>query len=124
MLFTGEYFLNNALALLGYSATKGNYSASERIGAKGTELINLVYSDLWHICGEGDFIRVESVKDVINLPPKALNDVFTYGLAMFLAQSEEDGEQQSFYASLYSQKRATLSRFDKIADVLPMGGGL
>ena len=117
MNYTGEYFLNNAMALLGYSL-------NERIGAKAVSLINLVYSDLWHICGEGEFEPLKSLKQRVNLPKRALDDVFVLGLAMFLAQSEEDTEQQSFYSYTYAQKRASLSKIDKITDVSPLGGVL
>ena len=105
------------MALLGYSL-------NERISAKSVSLINLVYSDLWHICGEGEFEPLKSVKQTLKLPERVLADVFVYGLAMFLAQSEEDTEQQSFYSFTYAQKRASLSKMDKITDVSYLGGVL
>ena len=37
---------------------------------------------------------------------RACIDILPYGAAMFLAQSEGDGDSQRLYAALYNQKRA------------------
>lgn len=136
--------LNDTLKILGYSNADGNIELTSRIRNSAVVTVNLVYADLWRICNtietndtipsvaeatapldtnKGSLYRefepIESLSDEIKLPPKALGDVFLYGLAMHIARSENDGDQQQFYATLYNSKRSGLTRFEKVTDVLP-----
>lgn len=116
---TGQEILKTATELLGYTNANNNLQLTSRITGKSVAILNLIYSDLWRICNEGEFIPIKTVQDDILLPERALNDVMPYGVAGFIAQSEEDGAQQQVWMNMYNQKRASLSRKESIQDVLP-----
>lgn len=118
---TGQTIIEQAARLLGYTAANGNLQLSARITNRALGIINSIYSDLWRICCEGDFVAAPTLLTEIKLPERALNDVFIYGAAMLMAQSESDGDSQQLYASIYNQKRSGLSRVTVITDVLPRG---
>ena len=114
---TGTEALNKSLTMLGYSNSNGNLVT--RLKERSLVLINLVYSDLWRIYKESDFKPLEKLSDKIDLPERALNDVFLYGLCMFLAQSESDADNQALWSRLYNQKRTSLSKRQKIVNTIP-----
>ena len=116
---TGQAMLKFATDLLGYSNANGNLQLSARITGKALVNLNLIYSDLWRICKDEEFIPLSNIHGEINLPERVLNDVMPYGVAMMIAQNESDGDQQQLYSVLYNQKRAALSRKDSIEDRLP-----
>ena len=111
--------LNDALKMLGYIDSNGNAELTGRLRNRAIVTVNLVYSDLWQIYGIGEFKPIESLGDEIDLPAKALGDVFLYGLAMHIARSENDGDQQQYFAALYNAKRAGLTQYDKVRNVIP-----
>ena len=97
---TANTLLNNALKMLGYSDSDGNTELTARLRNCATVTVNLVYSDLWHICNDGEFVPIKSLFDEIKLPGKATDEAFVYGLAMHIARSENDGDQQQMFAML------------------------
>lgn len=103
--------LNNALKLLGYTTADGNAELTGRIRNSAVVTVNLVYSDLWKIESKEPFEAIKSLDDEISLPQKAMGDVFLYGLAMHIARSENDGDQQQYFAHLYNAKRAGLTQY-------------
>ena len=111
--------LNIALKLLGYTENNGNVKLTQRIRNKAIVAINLVYADIWRMLGKENFKPISSTSEKIDLPADIINDVLVYGLCMNLAQSESDGDNQQFYASLYNKKRAGLGRIESYQDVLP-----
>lgn len=111
--------LNNALKMLGYSDSDGNVELTNRIRNGAITIINLVYEDLWRICETGDFEGIKSINDEIKLPLRALGEVFVYGLAMHIARSENDGDQQQYYVALYNSKRSGLSKYMSVKNILP-----
>lgn len=111
--------LNNALKMLGYSDSDGNVELTGRIRNSAVVIVNLVYGDLWRACNSGDFEPIKSLGDEIKLPQKALGDVFLYGLAMHIARSENDGDQQQYFAHLYNARRAGLTKYEKVKNVIP-----
>ncbi len=111
--------LNNALKMLGYSDSDGNVELTQRLRNRAIVTVNLVYGDLWRICNTGEFEPVKSLSDEIKLPQKATGDVFLYGLAMHIARSENDGDQQQYFAHLYNARRAGLTQYDKVKNVIP-----
>ena len=116
---TGQQMIEKSEILLGYTASNGNLQLSARITGKALMIVNQVYSDLWRICYDEAFIPLENIHSEIALPERVLNDVMPYGVAMFIAQSESDGEQQQMYSFLYNKKRAGLNRKEQIIDVMP-----
>ena len=111
--------LNNTLKLLGYSDSDGNVELTQRIRNNAIVVVNLVYSDLWKIFNGDEFVPIKSLEEEIKLPQIAFNDVFMYGLAMHIARSENDGDQQQYYAMLYNAKRAGLTQYDLVKNVIP-----
>lgn len=111
--------LNNTLKMLGYSDKDGNVELTSRIRNSAIVNINLVYSDLWRACKTEVFEPIKSLNDEIMLPKKALGDVFMYGLAMHIARSENDGDQQQYYTMLYNAKRAGMTGYTTVKNVIP-----
>ena len=111
--------LNDTLKMLGYSDIDGNVELTSRIRNGAIVTINLVYGDLWRAVGNGDFEAIKSLSDEIKLPAKALGDVFMYGLAMHIARSENDGDQQQYYTMLYNAKRAGLTKYETVKNTWP-----
>ncbi len=116
---TGQQILKLATDLLGYTNANGNLQLSARIMGKAVVNINLIYSDLWRICYDTEFEPISNIHGEIKLPERVLNDIMPYGVAMMLAQSESDGDQQQLYSVLYNRKRTSLSKKEGIEDVLP-----
>lgn len=138
--------LNDALKMLGYSDSDGNAELTGRLRNRAIVTVNLVYGDLWRVCKSsnggglsfgstnadsctcdkrcepmGEFEPITSLSDEIKLPPKATGDVFLYGLAMHIARSENDGDQQQYFTMLYNSRRAGLTQYDKVKNVIPRG---
>ena len=111
--------LNNTLKMLGYSNSDGNAELTSRIRNSAIVTMNLVYSDLHRAVGSGEFEPIKSLDEEIKLPQKALGDVFMYGLAMHIARSENDGDQQQYYTMLYNAKRAGLTGYGTVRNTWP-----
>ncbi len=111
--------LNDALKMLGYSDSDGNAELTQRLRNRAVVTVNLVYGDLWRIFNSESFKPIKSMDDEVALPEKALGDVFLYGLAMHIARSENDGDQQQFFTMLYNAKRAGLTQYDKVKNTVP-----
>ena len=114
--------LNNTLKMLGYSDADGNPELTSRIRNQAVVAVNLVYADLWKMFNKETFTPIKSLDEKIELPPQATNECFLYGLAMHIARSENDGDQQQLYAMLYNSKRAGLTHFEKVKNVIPIAG--
>ena len=113
--------LNNALKMLGYTNADGNAELTTRIRNSAIVTVNLVYSDLWKTASREVFEPIKSLDDEIVLPPKATDECFLYGLAMHIARSENDGDQQQYFATLYNARRAGFTQYDKVKNTVPRG---
>ncbi len=118
---TGRNALNQALSLLGYKSVE-ELSGTSEILVNGTGAVNQIYSDLHHAVSTDPFQPLADLSGELLLPPRAAYDVMPYGVAMLLAQSESDGDNQQLFAELYNRKRLSLSRTDRVHDVTPLGG--
>lgn len=105
--------------LLGYTDGSGNIAQNTHLRQRALTAINAVYADLYYSLGKTDFSPAMSPESEIDLPERVLNDVMPYGAAAFLAQSENDGDQQQYYIMLYNQKRAALTRSEGVEDSMP-----
>lgn len=114
--------LNDSLKLMGYTDVNSNSGITQKIKNNAIITVNLVYSDLWKVFNEKPFEPIKSLTDEINLPLQMPTDVFLYGLAMHIARSENDGDQQQFYTYLYNSKRAGLTVMTKVKNIIPRGG--
>lgn len=111
--------LNDTLKMMGYSDGDGNVELNARIRNGAIVTVNLVYGDLWRTCKTEEFEPIATLDDEILLPKKAMGDVFMYGLAMHIARSENDGDQQQYYTMLYNAKRAGLTGYTTVRNALP-----
>lgn len=111
--------LNNALKILGYTNADGNAELTDRIRSNAIVTVNLVYSDLWKMESTEPFEAIKSLDDEIKMSQNVTGECFLYGLAMHIARSENDGDQQQFYALLYNSKRAGLTKHEKVKNVIP-----
>jgi len=117
---TGLNMFDKVMLLLGYSGANGEISGKDELLTRGLAAINQIYSDLLYIGGNDDFVPLLDINDEINLPPKALYDVMPYGVAMFLAAAEGDGDNQQIFAESYNKKRVGVKgKVCHIIDTLP-----
>jgi hypothetical protein len=70
---------------------------------------NMVCSDLSRI-EHIDFTPHTSLDDTLTISETSENDIAPYGLAMWLALSNKDAENQAIFSMLYNQKRLTAPR--------------
>ena len=115
---TGRDIVKRALIRLGYTTDNGNESLTKRIMSRALETVNDVYADLWDKEHTEDFEPSNSLDDEIKLSNKAAA-VMIYGVAAFIAQSEDDGDQNQLWMSMYNRKRASLSKIETIKDAIP-----
>lgn len=116
---TAREILNSALKLLGYTEANGNSELPQRILNRATAIINVIYSELWRAEGKKDFKPITNLADEIKLSSTVLCEVMPCGVAMMIAGSESDGDNQSFWAEMYSRKKAILTRLEERVDSLP-----
>lgn len=120
---TALKMFEKAMTMCGYTTADG-VNGREDMLKKALTVINLVYADLYNafvaIPGKDEeFSELESIHDQIELPGRILSDIMPYGVAMYLAQSESDADNQNLFAALYNRKRVGLVRVEKVKDTLP-----
>lgn len=99
---TASEMIKRATNRLGY--TSDDDSAARRL-----EIVNDVYAELFFLeSGEGKqekkFKPLTRLSDELNLSERALNDCMVYGLCEAFALSENDSDNQSYYAAIYNEK--------------------
>lgn len=105
---TGRGLYNKACEMLGYNNAE-EISGNDVMLKRALTLANMVYSDLWQGFKKGeDFKPLTVLTDKLDLPNKVLQDIAPYGMAMFLAQSESDADNQGLYGSIYNQKKTRI----------------
>lgn len=117
---TGLNMFDKAMLLLGYTGSHNELSGKDELLTRGLVAINQVYSDLHYASDTTDFVPLNNINDTINLPTRVLYDVMPYGVAMFLAQAEGDGDNQQMFSVLYNQKRGSVKAVPtSIVDTMP-----
>ena len=109
----GMSLFEKAMEMLGYASAEG-ISGREDILKKALTVINNIYAELYYA-----FVPLANINDTLNLPTRVLNDIAPYGVAMYLAQSEGDADNQSLYANIYNQKKVRGKRIGRIKDHQP-----
>lgn len=120
---TGMNIFDRAMELLGYTSADG-ISGKEDMLKRALTLINQVYSELYYAFvyvpgADDEFKPLANILHEIKLPHNVLMDIAPYGLAMYLAQSESDADNQSLYANIYNQKKVRGKKVGFITDRLP-----
>ena len=117
---TGLNMLSKVMVMLGYSGANGEIGVKDELLTRGLMAINQIYSDLLYIGGGDGSNQLLNINDEIELPPRALYDVMPYGVAMFLAASEGDGDNQQIFAELYNRKRVSVkAKVSHIIETMP-----
>lgn len=117
---TGRNVLQQALGLLGYQNMEEITGQSE-ILQRGLMAVNQIYADLHYITTLRPHQPLADLAEELLLSQRAAADVMPYGVAMLLAQTESDGDNQQLFAELYNRKRSSLSRTDWVQDTMPYG---
>jgi predicted DNA-binding transcriptional regulator YafY len=108
---TGQEVLNRALQMLGYTNSYGEVDSQQyaELIKKSPATVQQVYNELQLIEHPSTFDPTGfSMTEDLNLSSKSINDVMPYGVAMFIAQSEGNGDAQAMFANMYNQKRASV----------------
>lgn len=121
---TGQEVFRQALRLLGYTDTRGEPDSVQHteLYKRALPLLNQIVCDVAVIETDETAAPLTALSQPLPLSERAVREAAPYGLAMLLAASQGDGDQQAFFAALYDQKRNGLRRvFERRADVLPRG---
>lgn len=120
---TGNDILRQAYALLNYTDSNGNINAGNNanLNKRALPIINQIYADLWQPQTAGaSFEALKTMYQPLDLNDYTAVNIMPYGVAMMLAQSDGDADNQTLYASLYNQRRAgAVTRSDRIVDAMP-----
>lgn len=119
---TGEEIKNCAMQLLNYTDQNGRIDSTmyADVTARSLALVNRIYADCWYALeGERPFVELATLTETVALPPRVIDNVMPYGVAMLIAQSLGDGDNQSMMTDLYNQKRAILTQVRRRRDVMP-----
>ncbi len=119
---TGQEVLERALALLGYTDTRGEPDAAvaAELYKRGLPLLDQLCTDLAAAEGRAPS-PVTTVYQPIPLSEGVARGVLPYGVAMLLAAARGDGDNQRLYSALYTAKRRALHPREQVQDVLPRG---
>lgn len=119
----GNDILRQALMLLNYTDHNGEIDAANNahLNKRSLPILNQIYADLWEPRqAEAVFTPLNTLEDEPDLNAYTVYNILPYGVAMLLAQSEGDADNQTLYASLYNQRRPGAKRRpEHIRDVLP-----
>ena len=119
---TGTDVITRALSLLNYTDRRGAVDASQtsEFFRRGLPLLNAILADLLFIQRKS-LTEMKSASDEVPLDEATTTGVMVYGVAMLMAQSENDGDNQQIFALLYNQKRNTVTReIGQRRDALPV----
>ena len=115
--------LRQACLLLNYTDHTGGVNAGGNadLNRRALPLINQIYADLWQPRQAGDtFAPLTATNQALQLEESVAIGILPYGVAMLLAQTEGDGDNQTVFARLYNQKRSgAIRQGDRIGDRLP-----
>lgn len=117
---SGRDILVRALLLLDYTDLYEHLDDLEphAIETRGLAAVNQIYGDLWYTGREDPFLQLTSLDEPVLLNDRQTKDVMPYGVAMLLAMSEGDGDNQQLYATMYNRKRAAAPIIRRRKDVL------
>jgi hypothetical protein len=118
---TGRDVFDRALQLLNYTTPTGDMSGRQNaeLLKRSLPVINSILGDILHITGQ-PFEQIAHVNDPLPVSDDTAMRVMPYGVAMLIAQSENDGDNQQMMASMYNQLRSSVQKkTDRVMDVLP-----
>lgn len=119
---TGHELLERALTLLNYTDPHGRIDpvTNAALYKRALPLINQIYADVWHIRTAEEFRPLTTLTQSLPLPTPVTENILPYGVAMLLAQTDGDSDNQAVYAALYNQRRGeSRTDSDRILDRQP-----
>ncbi len=119
---TGEEVKNRALQLLNYTDQNGRVDSAmyADVTARSLAMVNQVYAECrYALEGARPFEELPTLTEPLCLPERVVREVMPYGVAMLMAQSLGDGDNQALMADMYNQKRGLLTRLHRRKDVMP-----
>ena len=118
---TGEQIKIRALQLLNYTDRDGRLDSTmyADVTARALPLVNQIYSDVWYGLYDSGFEELGALTDVLQLPERVINEVMPYGVAMLMAQTIGDADNQTLMATTYNRKRAVMTHMRRRKDVMP-----
>ena len=119
---TGTVIVRQALSLLGYTDTNADGGVPGGVGVyrRALPVLNQIAAELWYMTHDEAFVPLTSLQEEIPLSPRVVLNVLPYGLAMLLAQTAGDADNQTVFAAQYEARRSTASdQPSKIRDALP-----
>ncbi len=116
----GQDVLEQALRLLNYTDSYGQLDGEQHteLFKRGLSAVNQIYCDLWYTGKSEPFFPLTSLREPLLLSSRQVQDVMPFGVAMLLAMSEGDGDNQQLYATLYNRKRMAGTDRRRRQDVL------
>lgn len=104
---SGRDILKQALLLLNYTDVyeQLDEDAASPIAKRGLAAVNQIYGDLWYTGRDDPFLPLTALDEPVLLTDRQAKDVMPFGVAMLLAMSEGDGDNQQVYATIYNRKR-------------------
>ena len=108
---TGFKVVDHALYLLNYTVPSGatNSNQNAELLRRSLPYVNAVLADILHIQHK-PFDSVSSLAEVLPVDEDTAIRVMAPGVAMYLAQSENDGDNYNRWSAEYSQRRSGIAR--------------
>ena len=118
---TGQQAVREAMKLLGYTDVAGEIDSTQyaelqkRVGVMVTQLVAELSLD-----ESGRMTVPDAWYDELPLSEQTARCVLPYGIAMWLAASQGDGDRQQLFAALYDRRRVSVCRREeRVVDTLP-----
>ena len=107
---TGFDVVERALTLLNYTTPTGVADAQQNAEQlrRGLPIVNTVLVDICHI-QRVPIVQQESLADPLPVDEDIALRVMVPGVAMYLAQTENDGDNYNRYAAEYSSRRSSVA---------------
>lgn len=118
---TGNDVVERALVLLNYTTPTGEPDPRQNAEQlrKAKDYLNQVLADMLFI-QRLPFVQVDSLDDELPMTDDAAIRVAVYGVAMHLAQGENDADSYDRFAFEYNQRRNSLHRpTERVRDTFP-----
>ncbi len=118
---TGFKVVDHALYLLNYTVPSGatNNNQNAELLRRALPYVNSVLADILHIQHK-PFDMVDDLADELPIDDDIALRVMAPGVAMYLAQGENDGDNYNRWSAEYSQRRSGIAReVRRVQDVQP-----
>ena len=118
---TGKELFHRALVLLNYTNPNGEVDErqSAELYKRAAVIVNQVLADVQFIADEKPTVLAD-MNSPLPVSEEVAVRVMVYGVAMHVAQSEGDGDNQQIMATTYNALRNAVPRANRVrTDVLP-----